>query len=57
MTSPVPSPLPWSIALAAAAIDSKLNVEFVARDRDGDGALSQAEYHAGHGRHDGGKRK
>lgn len=45
------------ISKAEAAIDSKLSVEFVARDRDGDGALSQAEYHAGHGRHDDGKRK
>ena len=45
------------ISKAEAAIDSQLSAEFVARDQDGDGALSQAEHHAGHDRHDDGKRK
>lgn len=45
------------ISKAEAAIDSKLSAEFVARDQDGDGALSQAEYLAGRDRHDGEKRK
>lgn len=45
------------ISKAEAAIDSRLSGEFVARDQDGDGALSQAEYQAGHGKHDRSKRK
>ncbi|RDZ29392.1 EF-hand domain-containing protein [Lysobacter silvisoli] len=45
------------ISKTEAAIDAKLTSDFATRDKNRDGSLSEAEYNAGHAKHEDRKRK